>query len=471
MAATLTTSTEELADSRVRVRVEVEPDVVERELDGAARSLAGDMKVPGFRQGKVPAPMVIQRLGREAVLDEAVRRALPGWYGQAIQQARIATVGDPQVDLADMPEKGAPLEFSFEVAVRPKATLGDYKGLEVARREAEVDDEAVEAEVERLREAQAALETVERPAGPGAFIVIDFVGTIDGEEFEGGQARGHLLELGSGQLIEGFEEGLTGASAGEERELRITFPDDYRAGAEHLAGREAVFAITVREVKEKRLPEADDDFALEAGGFDTLEELRDDIRRRLAEHEGHAIDHEFREAVANAVVERATVEIPHDLVHAKAHELWVRSSRRLQAQGIDPARYLEVTGKDEEELITESEPEAEQALRRESVLAAVVAAESIEVADDEILQSLREAATAPGAKPPSERKLERSLAKAKEEGRADALREDIAMRKAVDLIVESTTAIPAAPAEAREQIWTPEQEATKPPAELWTPST
>ncbi len=469
MAATLTTSTEELADSRVRVRVEVEPGVVERELDGAARSLAGDMKVPGFRQGKVPAPMVIQRMGREAVLDEAVRRALPGWYGQAIQQARVATVGDPSVDLADMPEKGAPLQFSFEVAVRPRATLGDYKGLEVARREAEIEDEAVEAEVERLREAQAALETVERPAGPGDFTVIDFVGTVDGESFEGGQARGHLLELGSGQLIEGFEEGLTGASGGEERELRVTFPDDYRAG--HLAGREAVFATTVREVKEKRLPESDDDFALEAGGFDTLEELREDIRRRLAEHEGQAIDREFRETAVDATVERATVEIPHDLVHAKAHELWERTSRRLQSQGIDPARYLELTGKDEEELITESEAEAEQALRRESVLAAVVAAEGIEVADDEILQSLREAATAPGAKPPGERKLERSLAKAKEDGRADALREDIAMRKAVDLIVDSTTAIPAARAEVREQIWTPGQEATEPPAEVWTPST
>jgi len=469
MAATLTTSTEELADSRVRVRVEVEPGVVERELDGAARSLAGDMKVPGFRQGKVPAPMVIQRMGREAVLDEAVRRALPGWYGQAIQQARIATVGEPSVDLADMPEKGAPLQFSFEVAVRPRATLGDYKGLEVARREAEVDDEAVEAEVERLREAQAALETVERPAGPGDFTVIDFVGTVDGEAFEGGQARGHLLELGSGQLIEGFEEGLTGASAGEERELRVTFPDDYRAG--QLAGREAVFATTVREVKQKRLPEAADDFALEAAGFDTLEELREDIRRRLAEHQGQAIDQEFREAAVDATVERATVEIPHDLVHSKAHELWERTSRRLQSQGIDPARYLELTGKDEEELITESETEAAQALRRESVLAAVVAAEGIEVADDEILQSLREAATAPGAKPPSERKLERSLAKATEDGRADALREDIAMRKAVDLIVDSSTAIPAAPAAAREQIWTPEQEATEPPAELWTPST
>ncbi len=467
MTATLTTSTEELPDSRVRVRVEVEPGVVERELDGAARALASDMKVPGFRKGKVPPPMVVQRMGREAVLDEAVRRALPAWYGQAVQQERIATVGDPQVDLTTFPEKGAPLEFSFEVAVRPIARLGDYKGLEVARREPEVADEAVDAEIERLREAQAALDTVGRPARQGDFAVIDFVGTIDGEPFEGGEARGHLLELGSGQLIEGFEEELAGASAGEEREVRVTFPEDYRA--EHLAGREAVFATTVREVKEKRLPEADDDFALEAGGFDSLDELREDIRRRLAEREEQAIDHEFREAAVDAAVARSEVQVPGELVHAKAHELWERMARRLQAQGVDPARYLELTGKDQEELIHESEPEAEQALRRESVLAAVVEAEGIEVSDEEILQSLREAAMAPGAKPPSERKLERSLAKAKEDGRAEALREDIAMRKAVDLLVESAKPIPADQAEARERIWTPEKEAEERPAEIWTP--
>jgi trigger factor len=449
------------------VRVEVEPSLVERELEGAARSLGGDMKVPGFRKGKVPAPMVIQRMGREAVLDEAVRRALPGWYGQAVQQEHLATVGEPKVDLSDLPEKGVPLRFSFEVAVRPKATLGDYRGLEVPRREAEVADEAVEAELERLREAQAALETVERPAERGDFAVIDFVGTIDGEPFEGGEARGHLLELGSGQLIEGFEEQVEGAGAGEEREVRVTFPEDYRA--EHLAGREAVFAVTVREVKRKRLPEADDDFALEAGGFDTLEELREDIRRRLRERADHDIDHEFREAAVDAAVARATVQVPHELVHAQAHELWERMSRRLQSQGIDPARYLELTGKDKEELITESEPEAEQALRRESVLSSIVAAEGIEVSDEEVLQSLREAATAPGSKPPSERKLERSLAKMREDGRAEALREDIAMRKAVDLIVESAKPIPAAQAEARERIWTPEDESSERPAELWTP--
>jgi trigger factor len=467
MSTAVTTTRQELPDSRVRVEVEVEPGAVERELAGAARALAGDMKVPGFRKGKVPAPVVLQRMGRAAVLDEAIRRALPGWYGEAVRQEALAVVGDPRVDVAEPPAKGVPLAFSFEVGVRPVAELGEFKGLEVGRREPEAADEAVDAEIERLRESQAGLETVSRPAGQGDFVVIDFVGTIDDEEFEGGQARGHLLELGSGQLIEGFEEGLTGASAGEEREVRVSFPVDYRA--EGLAGREAVFAITVREVKEKSLPEADDDLALEAGGFDTLAELRDDLRGRLIERDEHAIEHEFREAVVDAAVEHASVEVPRELVHAKAHELWEQMARRLSSQGIDPEQYLQLTGKDKEELIGESEPEAERALRRESTLAAIVAAEGIEVSDDELLQSLREAATGPDTKPPSERKLERSLAQMRSDGRAEALREDIAMRKAVDLLVDSAKPIPAAQAEAREVIWTPEKEAAEKPAELWTP--
>jgi trigger factor len=467
MSTAVTTTRQELPDSRVRVEVEVEPGAVERELSGPTRDLAGDMKVPGFRKGKVPAPVVLQRMGRAAVLDEAIRRALPGWYGEAVRQEALAVVGDPRVDVAEPPAKGVPLAFSFEVGVRPVAELGEFKGLEVGRREPEAADEAVDAEIERLRESQAGLETVSRPAGQGDFVVIDFVGTIDDEEFEGGQARGHLLELGSGQLIEGFEEGLTGASAGEEREVRVSFPVDYRA--EGLAGREAVFAITVREVKEKSLPEADDDLALEAGGFDTLAELRDDLRRRLIERDEHAIEHEFREAVVDAAVEHASVEVPRELVHAKAHELWEQMARRLSSQGIDPEQYLQLTGKDKEELIGESEPEAERALRRESTLAAIVAAEGIEVSDDELLQSLREAATGPDTKPPSERKLERSLAQMRSDGRAEALREDIAMRKAVDLLVDSAKPIPAAQAEAREVIWTPEKEAAEKPAELWTP--
>ena len=462
------TSTKELGDSRVRVEVEVGSDAVEREVANAAGDLGRDMKVPGFRQGKVPAQVVLQQVGREAVLDQAVRRALPEWYEEAIQAAGVATVGSPKLDLDELPDKGAPLAFSFEVGVRPEAKLGEYKGVEAARREAEVPEDQVEAELERLRESLASLETVERAGATGDYLVMDFTGSVDGEPFEGGEARGFLLELGSGRLIPGFEEQLEGAEAGQEREVRVTFPDDYQA--EHLAGKEATFAVSVREVKEKRLPDVDDDLAVEAGGFDSLDELREEIRSQLRRGHEEAIEREFREAAVDAAADAAEIDVPHDLVHAKSHEMWHVTSRRLQQQGIDPAQYLQITNKTEEELVTEAEPEAERALRREAVLAAVIEAEGIEVTDDEMLDALREAGTQPGQQPPSDKALRRSLKKARARGADDALREDIAMRKAVDVIVEHAKAIPAEQAKAREDLWTPEKDAPEGGrGALWTP--
>ena len=462
------TKTKELGDSRVRVDVEVAPDAVERELEDAATEIGREMKVPGFRAGKVPSQVVVQQVGREAVLDEAVRRGLPGWYEEAIQSAGITAVGNPKVDLADMPPKGEPLAFSFEVGVRPKATLEQYKGVEVPRREPEVSEEEIGQELDRLRESLASLETVDRAAGKGDFVVMDFDGTIDGEPFHGGEARGFPFEIGSEQLIPGFDEQLEGASAGEDREVTASFPDDYPA--DHLAGKEAVFAVSVKEVKEKRLPELDDDLAVEAGGYDSLAELREEIENRLKQGHEADIEREFREAAVDAVAAQATVELPHDLVHAKAHEMWQHTARRLAAQGVDPARYLQLTNKTEEELVAESEPDAEQALRRESVLEAVVEAEGFEITDDELLAALREASAQPGKPEPSEKALRRSLKKAKDRGTDEALREDIAMRRAVDLIVEHAKPIPVEQAKAREQIWTPEKDAEKKAsAGLWTP--
>ena len=334
--------------------------------------------------------MVIQQVGREAVLDEAVRRGLPGWYEEAVARAGLTTVGDPQVDLSDLPEKGSPLAFTVEVGVVPPAKVGEYDGIEVGRREPRVDAEEVQAELERARESLASLETADREAGEGDYVVMDFTGSIDGEPFEGGEGRGFVLELGSGRLVPGFEEQLKGVSAGDERTVEITFPDDYPA--EHLAGKPAEFAVEVKEVKEKRLPELDDDFAVEAGGYDSLDELRGEVEERLKEADERAIEAEFRQAAVDAVVERSEVDIPHDLVHAKAHEMWHRTSHRLSAQGVDPQRYLQLSGKTEEELVTEAEPEAEQALRREAVLAAIVETEGIEVSDEEVESTLREAA-------------------------------------------------------------------------------
>jgi trigger factor len=465
MAAQVSTETRELGDSRVHVDVEVASESLEAELATAARSFAREIKVPGFRKGKVPPEVVLQRVGREAVLEEAVRRALPGWYEQAIMDAGVAAVGDPQVDLTELPEQGAPLQFSIEVSVRPVAKLGDYKGLEVGRREPEVADTDIDAQLEELRESVASLETVERPAGKDDFVVVDFVGTIDGEPFEGGEARGYLLELGSGRLVEGFEEQLVGAAAGDEREVQVTFPEDYRA--EELAGRDAVFRVEVKEVKEKRLPELDDDLAAEAGGFDTLAELREDVASKLRDAREREIDMAFREAVVDSAADAAAIDLPKTLIHAKAHEMWANTRRRLERQGIDPARYLQITGKGEHELIDEGEPEAERALKRESVLAAVAEAEAIEVSDEELLDSLRAAVAGPSGV--DEKQLAKTFERIKSEGRDEALREDIAMRKAVDVLVEHAKPIPVEQAQARDKLWTPEKESKEKSTELWTP--
>jgi trigger factor len=467
MPDTITTTTTDLGDSRVRVDVEVAPEAVESQVQSAASQLGRDLKIAGFRKGHVPPQVVLQRVGREAVLDEAIRRALPDWYEEALAGAHLATVGDPRVQLGDLPEKGSPLSFSIEVGIRPEAKLGDYKGLEVGRREPEVAKEDVEAEIERLRDSLASLDTVERPAQTGDFVVIDYIGRIDGEAFEGGEGRGNLLELGSGRLVPGFEEQLTGASAGDERDVTVTFPEDY--AAEQLAGKEAVFATTVKEVKEKKLPELDDDFAGEAGGFDTLDELRTDIESKLSSAEERAIDSEFREAVVDAAAEKAKLDLPKELIHSKAHEMWHETAHRLQRQGVDPQRYLELVNKTEEELAVEAEPEAERALRREAVLAAIVDAENIEVSDDEVFDALRDAATRTAGQPPSEDALRKSFERAKEHGRDEALREDIAMRKAVDLLVENAKPISVEQAKARDKLWTPDKDAEERPSEIWTP--
>jgi trigger factor len=466
MPGTVTTTTTELADSRVRVDVEVAPEAVEREVKSAAQALGRDLKISGFRKGHVPPQVVLQRVGREAVLDEAVRRGLPSWYEEALSEARLATVGDPSLNLGDLPEQGSPLSFSIEVGIRPPAKLGDYTGLEVGRREPELSDEQVQEEIERRRESLASLETVERAAQNGDFVVIDFLGRIDGEPFEGGEGRGYLLELGSGRFIPGFEEQLTGAGASDEREVSVSFPEDY--GAEEVAGKEAVFSVTVKEVKEKRLPELDDDFAAEAGGFDSVEDMRADIETKLREAEERVIEQEFRQAAVDAAAANATVDLPKELIHSKAHEMWHETAHRLQHQGVDPARYLQLVNKTEEDLVVEAEPEAEQALKREAVLAAIVEDAKIEVSDEEAFDALRDVAARSSDKV-DEDALRRSFERAKEDGRDDVLREDIAMRKAVDLLVDSAKAIPAEQAEAREKLWTPDKEADEKSSKLWTP--
>jgi trigger factor len=463
MADTVTTTVTELPESRVRVQAEVAPEEVERRLQQAARELGRQMRVPGFRKGKVPPPVVIRRLGREAVLDEALRSSLGSWYADAIDGAGIAPVGEPELDVPkELPAEGQPLQFSIEIGVRPAAKLGEYKGLEVGRREPHVEEAQIDAEIERLRDRLATLETVERAAQNGDHVVIDYVGSVDGEEFPGGTGRDQLLELGSGRLVPGFEEQLTGASAGDERTVNITFPEDYQAT--ELAGQDAQFAVKVSEVKEKRLPELDDDFASEAAGFDTMAELREDIAARLRQADERAVEREFEDAVVQAAVAESEVDVPDRLVHARAHELLEDTFSMLARQGISKDAYLRITGRDEETLAHEAEPEAAAALKREAVLTAIVEAEGIEPTDDQVREALEPTAERQGAT------VEQLFDQLRDAGRLEALRREVGTRQAIDLLVSEAKPISVEQAKARQKLWTPgKEDAERGSGQLWTP--
>ncbi len=466
------TEVTDLPESKVKIAATVPAEEVDRRLQSAARSFAGEMKVPGFRKGKVPPELVLQRIGRDAVMEEALREGLPEWYERALISSGVTPVGDPQLDMPDPPGEGDPLEFTIEVGIRPVAELGEYRGIEVPRVEPEVPAEAVDAEIERMRESFAGLETVERAAGDGDFILIDYAGEVDGEPFDGGAATDFLLELGSETLIEGFNEQLTGAEAGETRTVAVTFPDDYHA--EHLSGKGASFEVAVKEVREKRLPELDDDFAADNSDFDTLAELRDDIESRLLHQAEHEVEHQFNDAALDVAVANAAIEIPEEIAQARATEMWERVERTLQQRGMDPATYLQIQGKDRDEAIADSREEAEAGLKREAVLAAVAAAEDIEVSEEDLLEALQPPAGEKG-------KPEKLLKRIRADGRDALLVEEIRMRKAAELIVEEAKPVAVDPAaadgadgdeaEGGEKLWTPEGEGQAEAAagDLWTP--
>jgi trigger factor len=466
----VTTTVTELPESRVRVQAEVAPVEIERRVAQAARQLARNLRVPGFRAGKAPPPVVIQRVGREAVLDEAVRDSLGGWYAAAIDDAHIVPVGEPDLDLGELPAQGQPLRFSIEIGVRPTAKLGEYKGLEVGKREPTVSDEEIDAEIERIRERSAKLDTVERPAARGDFVVMDVAGSLDGEPFAGGEGRDQMVELGSGRLVPGFEDQLEGAAAGDERTVSISFPDDYPA--EDLAGRDAEFAVTVKEIKAKELPDLDDELAAEAG-FDTLDELRADIRERISEVQEARIEAEFREAALDSAVKNAAVEIPDALVEARSRELWDQMLHSLSHQGITRETYLRISGRDEDEIIEQGKEDAEQALRREAVLAAIVEAEGVQPTDEEVMEAVESAATSDersGDERSGRSSAKKLYERLKNAGRLEQLENDLAQRKALDLVADSATPISVEQAQARDKLWTPgADEPSEGAPELWTP--
>lgn len=380
------TTVTELPESRVRVLAEVPPDELRRLIDRSARQLGRNLRVAGFRKGKVPPPVIIQRLGRDTVVDRAVQDGLKRWWRVALDGAGIAAVGQPKLDVVTPPTDEAPLTFSIEIGVRPSAELGPYKGLEVGRREPEIEPGAVDAELEALRVRVARPQSVSRPAQSGDLLVIDFNGLIDGEPFDGGRGRDQMVELGSGMLIAGFEEQLVGATTGELRTVNIDFPDvdapkDHRA--EDVAGSRATFEVRVKDVLAKQLPALDDALAQEAG-CDTLAELREEIAAELLAQDEARVAAEFGETVLDAVVASATVELPPGLVAARAQEIWEATLRTLDYDGVSKDVYLQIAGTTEAEALGELHAQAATELRREAVVAAIAAAEQITISDEDL---------------------------------------------------------------------------------------
>ncbi|HNL61519.1 MAG TPA: trigger factor [Solirubrobacterales bacterium] len=440
------TTVTELEDSRARIEVEVPADEVSVQVQRAARALAREMRMPGFRKGKAPPSLAIQRLGYDTVFQEAIQEGLPEWYQKSVYASGVVPIGSPDVEITKAPtQEGETVEFKYEVGVRPNAELGEYKGLEVEKAGTEVPDEVIDREIDRMREGMASLDVVDRAAEEGDHVLVDFVGSLDGVEFEGGSANDHTIEIGSGQLIDDFEEQIIGAKAGDEVAVNVNFPEDY--GAAELAGQNADFKVTVKEVRVKQMPEADDDFASEASEFDTIEELRADIAEKLGESAGQRIEQDFRVAAVDAAVKNAKVGIPEDILRARGEERWERVERQMAQQGMNPDTYLQMQGKTRDEIIDESLDDADMEIRREAVLVAVADAEGIEVTDEEMAEELEHAASherTTGAK---------LLERLKRDGRHEMVIADIKVRKAMDVIADSATATEMSSEETVKKLW------------------
>jgi trigger factor len=447
------------AENEVVLAVEVEKDDVQRGYERTLARLRGELQLPGFRKGHVPRQLVIQTLGEDYIRGETLNDALPEWYDRALGEAAVDAVSMPDLDLDDF-DPAEPFTFRATVQVRPTPTLGQYKGLEVPKRAAEVTDVQIDAQLAMLQERFATLQPVEgRPVTKGDFVLLDLEGSRDGEPIEGAQANDYMAEVGRGQLIPGFEEALEGVMHGEEKIFDVTFPDDYQS--EDLQGQPATFKVTVKEIKEKVVPALDDQFAADASEFETIAELRDDVRRRMMTAAEASVEHDFRAAAVEAAVANATVSIPPAMVEREAHHLYHELEESVGERGLTMEVYLGVLEKTPEDVEKELAPRAEQLVKRRLVLDAIVAAEGLEVTDDQLRERIKADAELLG------RDANQLVLDVYKSGRQDMLRDEMLMAEAVGFVAENAVAVPAdeAGGEAGDEAGEPAPEAPAGPAE------
>ncbi|WP_283594236.1 trigger factor [Limosilactobacillus galli] len=413
--------------SKGTLTFDIDVDTIKKGIDEAFVETRKKITVPGFRKGRVPRQIFNQMYGEESLYQDALNKVLPDAYSAAVKETKIQPVAQPQIEIKSM-EKGQPWTLTATVDVMPEVKLGDYKGMEVPEQDTTVSDADVDSEIEKKRQQQAELVLKEaKPAEKGDTVVIDYEGSVDGKKFDGGSADNYSLELGSSSFIPGFEDQLIGHNSGDDVDVKVTFPEDYHA--KNLAGKDAIFKVKIHEIKEKQLPELDDDFAKDVDeDVDTLDELKDKTKKQLQEDK----DNQAKAAIEDAAIEKAVAnaeiqDIPQAMLDDDTNRQMQQYLAGMQQQGISPQMYFQITGTKEDDLKKQFANDAEQRVKTNLVLEAIVDDAKLEASDDEIKQEIADLAKQYGMK---EDAVEKALSK-------DMLSHDIKIKKAVDLVADS----------------------------------
>lgn len=419
---------EKLENSMAKLTIEVPAEELEKALQSAYMKNKDKISIPGFRKGKVPRQMVEKMYGPEIFYEDAANELIPEAYEKAVEECGEDIVSSPEIDVIQI-EKGQPFIFTAEVALKPEVKLGKYKGVKVEMSETTVTDEEVDAEINKERERNARnIEVTDRAVKDGDMTVIDFEGFVDGVAFDGGKGENYPLTIGSGAFIPGFEEQLVGAEIGKEVEVNVTFPEDYQA--EELKGKAAVFKCTIKEIKEKELPELDDEFAAEVSEFDTLAEYKSDVKAKLTEKKEKDAKDAKEAAVIDAIVADSEMEIPEAMLKTQQRQMIDEFAQRMQMQGLSMEQYYQFTGASYDQMFAQVKPQAEKRIKSRLVLEAVVAAENIVATEEDFQEELKAMAEA----------YQMEVEKVKEllpEKSQEQIKEDLAVRKAAEFVVEN----------------------------------
>lgn len=423
---------EKLEKNMAKLTIEVSAEDFDAAIQKAYLKNKGKISIPGFRKGKAPRKMIEKMYGAGIFYEDAVNDLIPEKYAEEADNCDLEIVSQPKIDVVQV-EAGKPFIFTAEVALKPEVTLGEYKGIEVEKKNIEVTDEEIQAEVDKERENNSrVIDVDDRAVENGDMVKLDFEGFVDGVAFEGGKGENYDLTIGSGSFIPGFEEQLVGAKIGEEKEVNVTFPEDYHSA--DLAGKAAVFKCTVNEIKVKELPEADDDFAQDVSEFDTLDEYKEDIRKKLTEEKEKEAKTAKEVAVVEKIVENATMEIPDAMVDNQVRQMADDFAQRIQSQGLTVEQYFQFTGMTAEKLLEQMRPEALKRIQNSLVLEAVAEAEQVEVSEERLEEELTKMAEA----------YSMELDKLKElvsDEMKEQIKKDLAVQAAVDLVRDAAVEV------------------------------